>query len=135
MPIKVLLADDMPVVRRAIRGLLEYEPGLEVVGEAADFGQTVQMARELKPQVVILDLHMPDEDKFTPPDIKSHLSDAASRLVAISAWNDQDAKALAESFGAVTLLDKVDLGNTLIPAITRMAYNKRFFAIGNRSKA
>ena len=50
MPSKVLLADDSDVVRRAIRSLLEAQPEVEVVGEAADFAQTIQMANELKPQ-------------------------------------------------------------------------------------
>ena len=120
MPIKVLLADDSDIVRRAIRDFLETQPGVELVGEAADFAQTIQMGNDLKPQIIVMDLHMPDETKITPQDVKSHLH-RSSRLLAISVWNDEDARALAESFGAATLLDKKDLGDKLIPTIEQLA--------------
>ena len=55
MPIKVLLADDSEIVRRGIRALLRSQPEIELVGEAADFCQTIRMMNELKPQVIVLD--------------------------------------------------------------------------------
>ena len=119
MPIRVLLADDSDVVRRAIRGLLEPQSEFELVGEAADFAQTIQMANDLKPQVIVLDLHMPDENKIAPQDVKAQLNQG-SLLLAISVWNDEDAKALAESLGAATLLDKKDLGNKLASTIEQL---------------
>src|ERR1700730_954235 len=82
MPIKVLLADDREIMRRAILSLLQAQSGVEVVGEAADLAQTMQMANDLKPQVIVMDLHMPNETKVTPLDVKSHLNHG-SRLVAI----------------------------------------------------
>src|ERR1700730_2918867 len=91
MPIRVLLGDDSDVVRRAIRGLLEPQSEFELVGEAADFAQTIQMANDLKPQVIVLDLHMPDENKIAPQDVKAQLNQG-SLLLAISVWNDEDAK-------------------------------------------
>jgi DNA-binding NarL/FixJ family response regulator len=120
MPIKVLLADDTAVVRQAIRRLLETHGEVEVVGEAADFGKTIQMANDLKPQVIVMDLHMPDQDKVTPQDVKSRLNHD-SRLLAISIWNNEDAKALAKSFGAASLLDKAELSEKLIPALFQLA--------------
>jgi DNA-binding NarL/FixJ family response regulator len=117
MPIKVLLADDTDFVRRAIRRLLEARSEIEVVGEAANFAETVQMSNDLKPEVIVMDLHMPDGLKITPLEVKSLLNCGTTRLLAISVWQDDDADALAESFGALTLLDKSDLGNKLIPAI------------------
>jgi DNA-binding NarL/FixJ family response regulator len=117
MPIKVLLADDAQMMREAIRRLLGGEPGIELVGEAADFAQTIRMAKDLRPHVIVMDLHMPKAGYL---DIKSHLN-GGSRLLAISISNDEEAKILAESFGAVTLLDKMDLYNELIPAIMRLA--------------
>jgi DNA-binding NarL/FixJ family response regulator len=117
MPVKVLLADDTEFVRQAIRRLLEGRPEIEVVGEAANFAQTIQMSNDLKPDVIVMDLHMPDETRISPLEVKSLLNSGTSRLLAISIWQDEDANALADSFGAFTLLDKSDLGNTLIPAI------------------
>jgi DNA-binding NarL/FixJ family response regulator len=119
MRIRVFLADDSEITRRAIRRLLEARPEVELVGEAADFAQTIQMANDLKPQVIVMDLHMPDETKITPQDVKSHLNHGAL-LLAISLWDDVDTKALADRLGAAILLDKKDLGNELFPTIMRL---------------
>ncbi|MGB7496414.1 MAG: response regulator transcription factor [Candidatus Acidiferrum sp.] len=119
MPIKVLLADDSDIIRRAIRQLFEQHSEIELVGEATDFPQTVQMANDLKPQVVVMDLHMGDKDRLT--DLMSHLKACTSRIVAISFWNDEKTRELAESFGAVTLLDKMNLSDELIPTIEKFS--------------
>jgi two-component system response regulator DevR len=60
--IKIVLADDSEIVRRGIRQLLAAQTEIEIVGKAANFAQTIRMTRDLNPQVVILDLHMPDEN-------------------------------------------------------------------------
>ncbi|AEE46830.1 response regulator [Cellulomonas fimi] len=57
--IRVLLADDHPVVRSGLAGMLGLEPDLEVVGEAADGEQAVALAAELRPHLVLMDLRMP----------------------------------------------------------------------------
>jgi len=119
IPIKVLLADDTQIMRQAIRRLLDAQPGIELVGEAADFAQTIQMANDLKPQVIVMDLHMPNDSNLTPRDVQSRLHQS-SRLLAISIWNDEETKALAKRFGAAALLDKTDLGKKLIPAIRQL---------------
>jgi chemotaxis response regulator CheB len=115
--IRVLLADDSEVVRRAITGLLEHDPEIELVGQAVDFAQTIQMTNDLKPEVVILDLHMKDDFEVTPRALKARLNHNPARILAISIWNDAESKALAESFGALTLLDKMNLVTDLIPTI------------------
>ena len=121
MAITVLLADDSELVRRAIRRLLSGQTEIALVGEASGFTQTIRMAQELHPQIVILDLHMSDDDRVTPEEFRSRLNLGAARLLAISVWNDQETRTLAKSFGAVELLDKVNLGTDLIPAIKRLA--------------
>lgn len=117
--IKVLLADDTQIMRQAIRRLLDAQPGIELVGEAADFAQTIQMANDLKPQVIVMDLHMPNDSNLTPLEVQSRLHQS-SRLLAISIWNDEETKALAKRFGAAALLDKTDLGKKLVPAIRQL---------------
>jgi len=58
-PIRILLADDHPIFRDGLRRLLEAEPDLKVIGEACDGAEAVKMARQLKPDVLLLDLAMP----------------------------------------------------------------------------
>jgi DNA-binding NarL/FixJ family response regulator len=60
--IKVLLADDQALVRAGFRALLEAEDDIEIVGEAADGGDAVRLARQLHPDVVLMDIRMPGED-------------------------------------------------------------------------
>jgi DNA-binding NarL/FixJ family response regulator len=63
--IRILLVDDHTVVRKGLRTFLKYDPELEVVGEAADGAQALSLARELKPDVVLMDLLMPGMDGIT----------------------------------------------------------------------
>ncbi len=62
MTIRILLVDDHSVVRKGLRTFLKYDPDLEVVGEAADGAQALSLARELTPDVVLMDLLMPGMD-------------------------------------------------------------------------
>jgi DNA-binding NarL/FixJ family response regulator len=65
MTIHILIADDHSVVRQGLRMFLGLDPDLEVVGEAGDGSQAVQLARELHPDVVLMDLLMPVVDGIT----------------------------------------------------------------------
>jgi CheY-like chemotaxis protein len=116
-PIGVLLAEDAGFVRSAIKRLLEAEPNIKLLGEAADFPQTLHMVEVLKPTVVLMDLHMPGEHEVSPALVRSRVSKAGARLLVMSIWNDDEARALAESYGAVALLDKATIASGLIEAI------------------
>jgi DNA-binding NarL/FixJ family response regulator len=118
--IKLLLADDSTIVRRGICQLLASETQIEIVGQATNFAQTIQLANALKPRIVVMDLHMSDEKQITPQHVRSNIS-TVSRLLAMSLWNDDETAILARSFGAAALLDKGNLANTLIPAIVKLA--------------
>jgi|HubBroStandDraft_2_1064218.scaffolds.fasta_scaffold200266_2 two-component system response regulator NreC len=82
MAIRVLLAEDSECVRRGIGQVLSSQDGIELVGESTDFSQTIRLANELQPEVIIMDLHMPDETKIPSRDFRSHLN-LGTKLVAI----------------------------------------------------
>ena len=117
MSIKVLLVDGSDIMRLAIRHLLKNELDIEVIGTATSFAETIALAAALKPDVLLMDPHMPDEREYTPKLVKSQILLHTKCIVAISLWNDDDAKALAKSFGAHVLLDKMNLYSELIPAL------------------
>ena len=58
-PIRIVLADDHPIVRDGLRKLLTLEEDIEIVGEASDGREAVRLANELKPDIVIIDIGMP----------------------------------------------------------------------------
>jgi two-component system, NarL family, response regulator DevR len=117
---KVLLADDTAFMRRAIRNLLGREPEIELVGEAQNFAESLSLTRKFKPQVVILDLHMPDSSNLTPMNVSEGLRAYQAAILAISVWNDENTLALARSYGASELLDKMRLGQELIPTVMKL---------------
>jgi two-component system invasion response regulator UvrY len=124
MSIKVLLADDTDLMRHAIRKLIKEEPSIELVGEASNFGQAVQLIADFRPEVLLLDLHLAEKREFTPALVKSQLA-SVENVLAVSFSNDAEAEALAESYGAKLLLDKMKLFNQLIPAILKCSALRR----------
>jgi len=64
-PIRLLIVDDHPVVRDGLRGIFESDPQFEVAGEAGNGAEAVTRARSLQPDVVLMDLRMPDVDGVT----------------------------------------------------------------------
>ncbi len=60
--IRILLADDQPLVRTGFRMILDAEPDMEVIGEAGDGADAVRQARDLRPDIVIMDIRMPVQD-------------------------------------------------------------------------
>lgn len=87
-PIRVLLADDHPIVRNGIRRLLESEGDIEVAGEACDGEETLEMVEKLKPDVELLDMEMPHLNGVeVAKRIRKNFSDV--RVLALSGYDDR----------------------------------------------
>jgi DNA-binding NarL/FixJ family response regulator len=119
-PVRMLLADDSDVIRRALFHFLQDDPFIEIVAQASNFTELLEMAHALKPRVVLMDLHMRDEHKFEPDIIKSQLQASAEHVLAMSIFSDDETIALSNSYGASLLLDKSNLCTDLIPAVEKL---------------
>ena len=82
MPIKVLVADDNEIVRSALVRMLEADADLAVIGEAATFAETLELVDGLKPDIVLLDLHMPDEKNYLTGSVKLKVLENAGCILA-----------------------------------------------------
>jgi DNA-binding NarL/FixJ family response regulator len=103
--VRILIADDHKVVRQGLRMFLEYDDDLEVVGEATNGQEAVEMARELKPDVVLMDLVMPVMDGLTAiAAIRGETSDI--EVIALTSVLDDGAVVGAVRAGAIGYLLK-----------------------------
>ena len=116
MPPTVLIVDDHETFRRTARLLLEAE-GYDVIGEAGDGAAALACARELGPQVVLLDVHLPDIDGF---DVAARLtgSEDAPVVVLTSSHDGADFGSLIERSGARGFVPKGDLSGDRLRALT-----------------
>jgi two-component system response regulator NreC len=125
--LRVLLADDHAIVRRGLRSILETEPGVTVVGEAADGHEALRLAKDLHPDVAILDVAMP---MLNGIDVAARLQkmERAPRTVILSMHSDESyiIRALAAGARAYLLKDATD--EDLIPAIRAVAAGRPFFS-------
>jgi DNA-binding NarL/FixJ family response regulator len=124
MPIRVVIADDFDAVRRTLRGLLKPADDIELIGEAADYAETLRLVTELGPDVLVMDLHMPVPHRMTATDIGRAMAQHPCRIVAMSVWVDELAQEIAQALGAVARLDKSELPRTLLPAIRTAAASR-----------
>ncbi len=105
MAIRVLIADDHSVVREGLRMFLERDPDIEIVGEAADGAEAIQLARQLRPEIVLMDLLMPVMDGITAiAAIRSALPD--TEIIALTSVLESEAVLGAVKAGAIGYLLK-----------------------------
>jgi DNA-binding NarL/FixJ family response regulator len=111
----VLIVDDHPVFRQSARRMLEEE-GYDVIGEAADGRTAVAAARDLKPQLVLLDVQLPDIDGF---DVAARISDGADAPIVVltSSRDSADFGPLVARSGARGFVPKSELGASTLAAV------------------
>jgi DNA-binding NarL/FixJ family response regulator len=126
-PVRVLVADDHPVVRAGLRALLSAEPGLAVVAEAGSGEETVLMARQHQPDVVLMDLRMPGAGGLAA--IRQLSADQPGVRVVVLTTYDSDADILpAVEAGAAGYLLKDTPRDTLVGAIFAAARGETVLA-------
>jgi len=117
--IRVLVADDHAVVRRGLRTFLDLQPDITVIGEAEDGAEAVELARELAPDVVLMDLVMPGLDGIAAT--KSLYETAPGvKVVALSSFSDSERVLPALDAGAAGFLTKDTRPEELAESIRRV---------------
>ena len=126
MKLRILLVDDHKIVREGLRTLIEKQPGLEVVGEANSGRMALNLARELKPDVVIMDITMPDLNGIEATR-QIHSEIPGVKVIALSMHSDKRLVAGILMAGASGYLlkedcDSVELGRAIQAVASNQTY-------------
>jgi two-component system, NarL family, response regulator NreC len=105
MSIRIILADDHKIVRDGLRSLLEQQPDMEVIAEAENGQRAVDLVRELSPDVVIMDIAMPEMNGIEATRRITH-QDSDVKVIALSMYSDKRFTAEMLKAGAVSYLQK-----------------------------
>jgi DNA-binding NarL/FixJ family response regulator len=119
MGITVLLADSVVDVRQIERKLLQKEPGIEVVGEAADEPEAMMLVKALEPQIVLTDFNVRSTGKIFAKQIKSQ--DPRTKILGATERKGRYVKNFIKLFGAGELLDRNHLETSLITTVRLVA--------------
>jgi pilus assembly protein CpaE len=116
--IRVLIVDDVSETRENVKKLLQFESDVEVVGVARTGKEAIQVSHDLSPDVVLMDINMPDMDGISATEA-IHASNQAIQVIILSVQSDQNYMRRAMLAGARDFLTKPPMGDELISAIRR----------------
>ena len=124
--VRILIADDHDIVRAGVRLLIEREPGWEVCGEAANGREAVALAEKLRPNVVVLDMTMPELNGLEATrQIKRRLPEV--EVVMLTAHESEDLVHQVFDAGARSYILKTEVVEHLVSAIRSACEHKPFF--------
>lgn len=118
--IRLLLVDDQPAVRRGLVMRLHMEPDIQIVGEAGTGREALSLAQELAPDVVLMDVEMPEMDGIEATAALT-LAVSHSAVVILSIHDDAYTRKRAQAAGAVAFVEKRGATDTLLAAISQSA--------------
>jgi DNA-binding NarL/FixJ family response regulator len=124
--LRLLVADDHEIVRTGLRSLLETQPGWQVTAEASDGREAVQKAKELKPDVAVLDLSMPSLNGLEAAR-QMLKNDARAKIVILTAFDSDAMIREVLDAGARGFVLKADASRDLVTAVNAVRSNKTFF--------
>ncbi len=126
MKLRILLADDHEIVRRGLCSLLQKHEGWEVCGEACDGRQTIEMAKQLKPDVVIVDIGMPHLNGLdTTRQLLQH--DPHFKVIVLTITDSDQVIREALDAGARGFVLKSDAARDLVAAVEALQSKRMFF--------
>ena len=119
-PIRILVADDHLIVREGLRLIMDTEPGFELVGEASDGAEAVELAAKLQPDVILMDLRMPRVDGLTAIE-RLQVKQPQTAIVILTTFNEDELMRQGLQAGARGYLLKDTDRNTLFNTIRAAA--------------
>jgi DNA-binding NarL/FixJ family response regulator len=123
--IQILIADDHFIVRLGLVGLINTEPDMEVVAEAADGAQAIELFRKLNPDLAVLDMRMPVKNGIeTTRELRK--TNPKARILILTAFDGDEEIHKALEAGAQGYVLKNSTGEKLIPAVRAVAAGQRW---------
>ncbi|MDP8950791.1 MAG: response regulator transcription factor [Actinomycetota bacterium] len=117
-PIRLLLVDEQPSVRRGLRMRFALEPDLEVIGEAGEAAEAISLAQALDPNVILMDVEMPGVSGIAAIETLRAVT-PRSAVVIFTLYDDAAMRARAREAGAAAFVAKHQTEETLLAAIRR----------------
>lgn len=126
MELRILLADDHQMIRAGVRSIIEKEPGWSVCGEACTGRQAVQMVEELKPDIVVMDMTMPELNGLEATRQIKRRSPETEVLIFTGHETEEMIHAVFDA-GARSYIVKTEARELLVTALEALAAHKPFF--------